>query len=162
MRRETAGNQLRGLQTAGILGHFGNTGLGGQGKTPKVYYLTRKGWEFLRRESGIEEELIGAYREIHTEASWSPVMYHRLRTVDCLISAEVAVRNRPNLSMVQTFMEYKRVRKHGNLIRETTDFVADLPISDNRIIPDGVFIIENIESRGGPENLDSGISGFSA
>jgi hypothetical protein len=59
-------------------------------------------------------------------------------------------------------MEYKRVRKHGNLIRETTDFVADLPISDNRIIPDGVFIIENIESRGGPENLDSGISGFSA
>ena len=146
MRRETAGNQLRGLQTAGILGHFGNTGLGGQGKTPKVYYLTRKGWEFLRRESGIEEELIGAYREIHTEASWSPVMYHRLRTVDCLISGEVAVRNRSTLSMVQTFMEYKRVRKQGNLIRATTDFVADPPISDNRIIPDGAFIIENIET----------------
>ena len=88
MRRETAANQLRSLQTAGILGYFGNTGLSGQGKTPKVYYLTRKGWEFLRRESGIEEELIGAYREIHTEASWSPIMYHRLRTVDCLVSAE--------------------------------------------------------------------------
>jgi hypothetical protein len=122
MRRESAANQLRSLQTAGLLGHFGNTGLSGMGKTPKVYFLTRRGWELLRRECGIPDELIGPYREIHTEAKWSPVMYHRLRTVDCMISAEIAVRNRERLSVVQTFLEYRRIRKQGMYLRETTDF----------------------------------------
>src|SRR4051812_41395844 len=50
LNRNTASNQLRILERQGVLGHFGNTGLGGQGKTPKAYYLTRKGWEILNRE----------------------------------------------------------------------------------------------------------------
>ena len=146
MKRPTASNQLRSLELAGFLGHFGNTGLGGQGKTPKAYFLTRRGWELLRRESGIPEELIGSHKEIHVEARWSPVMYHRLRTVDLMISAEVAVRARPQLSMVQTFLEYKRMRRGRHIVRETTDYVASPEISDHRIIPDGAFILENIET----------------
>ena len=55
MKRPTASNQLRSLELAGFLGHFGNTGLGGQGKTPKAYFLTQRGWELLCRESGIPE-----------------------------------------------------------------------------------------------------------
>ena len=124
MKRPTASNQLRSLELAGFLGHFGNTGLGGQGKTPKAYFLTRRGWELLRRESGIPEEMIGSHKEIHVEARWSPVMYHRLRTVDLMISAEAAVRSRPQLSMVQTFLEYKRMRRGRHIVRETTDYVA--------------------------------------
>jgi Replication-relaxation len=147
LKRETAGNQLRSLETAGFLGHFGNTGHPGFGETPKVYFLTRKGWELLRRESGIPEELIGTHKEIHVEARWSPVMFHRLRTVALMISAEVAVKQRPTLSMVATFLEYKRIKKGLYVQRETTDYVASPAVSANRIIPDGAFIIENIETK---------------
>src|SRR3954468_5733596 len=53
MKRPAASEQLRELERHGILGHFGNIGMPGIGKTPKVYFLKRKGWELLTRESGI-------------------------------------------------------------------------------------------------------------
>ena len=147
LKPASASDQLRSLELGGLLGHFGNTGHPGYGKTPKAYFLTRKGWELLRRESGIPEELIGAHKEIHVEARWSPQMYHRLHTVDLLLSAEIAVRQRPALSMINTFLEYKRIRKGTQIMRETTDFVATPEVAANRIIPDGAFIIENIETK---------------
>src|SRR3954466_3769894 len=59
MKRPAASEQLRELERHGILGHFGNIGMPGVGKTSKVYFLKRKGWELLTRESGIPPELIG-------------------------------------------------------------------------------------------------------
>src|ERR687895_839069 len=88
LNRSTASDQLRMMERHGLLGYFGNTGLAGHGKTPKAYFLTRKGWEMLSRESDIPPELIGSYKEIHVESRWSPQMYHRLHTVDLMISAE--------------------------------------------------------------------------
>lgn len=126
-----------------MLGYFGNTGLAGHGKTPKAYFLTRKGWELLHRESDIPPELLGTHKEIKVEARWSPQMYHRLRTVDVLISAEVAVRNRSHLAMVKTFLEYRRVKRGSQIARETTDYVDTLETADNRIVPDAAFILEN-------------------
>src|SRR5215213_4520146 len=38
---------LRSLKARDFLGYFGNVGMQGHGKTPKVYYLTRKGYELL-------------------------------------------------------------------------------------------------------------------
>src|SRR5215213_1090718 len=75
LNRSTASDQLRMLERHGLLGHFGNTGLPGYGKTPKAYFLTRKGWEILRRESDIPPEVIGPHKEIKVEARWSPQMY---------------------------------------------------------------------------------------
>ena len=43
LKKSTASSQLLMLERYGLLGHFGNTGLVGHGKTPKVYFLTRKG-----------------------------------------------------------------------------------------------------------------------
>jgi hypothetical protein len=40
LNRSTASGQLRILEREGFLDHFGNTKLSGQGKTPKVYFLT--------------------------------------------------------------------------------------------------------------------------
>jgi hypothetical protein len=100
----------------------------------------------LLRESDIPPELLGTHKEIKVEARWSPQMYHRLRTVDVMISAEVAVRQRPHLSMVKTFLEYRRVKRGNQVARETTDFVAEEEVTDNRIIPDAAFIMENIET----------------
>src|SRR3954453_13144388 len=115
LNRSTAADQLRMLNRHELLGFFGNTGLGGHGKPPKAYFLTRKGWEILLRESDIPQDLIGSHKELHVEARWSPQMYHRLHTVDMLISAEIAVRNRPHLSMVRTFLEYRRVKRDNHV-----------------------------------------------
>lgn len=68
MNRSTAGDQLRAFERHGLLSYFGNTGLAGHGKTPKAYFLTRKGWELLLRESDIPPELLGSHKEIHVEA----------------------------------------------------------------------------------------------
>ena len=73
-------------------------------------------------------------------------MYHRLRTVDLMIASEVAVRGRMTLTVIQTFLEYRRVRHNGSLARETMAFVALPPTPDNRIIPDAAFVLENIET----------------
>jgi hypothetical protein len=141
-----AGDVLRALELHGMLGHFGHVRIPGHGKTPKVYFLKRKGWELLRRESDIPDELIGAFVESHREASWSPVMYHRLRLVDLVIALEIGVRPRPHLNLVRTFVEYRRVRRGKRIARETTDFVAAAEIPENRIIPDAAFVLENVET----------------
>jgi hypothetical protein len=146
MHRDTASRQLRNLELRGVLSHFGNACLPGHGRTPKVYFLTRKGWELLSRESDIPPELLGSHKEVKVDSRWSPQMYHRLKTVDLMISAEVAVRRRRRLSMVATFLEYRRVRRGTRVERETTDYVAKEESSDTRIIPDAAFIVENIES----------------
>src|SRR3954452_6295876 len=77
LKKSTASSQLLMLERYGLLSHFGNTGLVGHGKTPKVYFLTRRGHEILLRESDIPPELIGHHKEIHVQSRWSPQMYHR-------------------------------------------------------------------------------------
>jgi hypothetical protein len=143
---DTASKQLLRYERGGLLGFLGNTGIRGYGKTPKVYFLTRKGFELLHRECGIPLELLGTHKEIKVESRWSPQMYHRLRTVDLLVSLEIAVRSRPRLAIVKTFLEYRRVKRGNRIERETTDYVAGEETSGNRIVPDAAFILENRES----------------
>ena len=137
---------LRGFESRGHVGYFGHVRIPGHGKTPKAYYLKRKGWELLRRASDIPEELIGSFTEAHREETWSPQMYHRLRLLDLLIVLEVQVRGRPQLNLVKTLLEYRRVKRQGRIARETTDFVAAEEIPENRIIPDAAFVLENVET----------------
>jgi hypothetical protein len=73
-------------------------------------------------------------------------MYHRLATVDLMLSAELAVRAKPHLSMVRTFLEYIHIKRGGKITRETADYVGTEEIIDNRIVPDAAFILENIET----------------
>jgi hypothetical protein len=146
LSKHHAEDLLHSFALRGIVGHFGHVTVPGHGKTPKVYHLRRRGWELLRAESDIPEELIGPFVEAHREASWSPQMYHRLRLLDLLVSLEVQVRERPQLNLVKTFLEYRRTRRGGRIARETTDFVADEETPENRIIPDAAFVLENLET----------------
>ena len=92
----------------GFLGYFGNVGTRGHGNTPKVYCLTRKGYELLRwrRESDIPDELLGKFKEIFIEAKWSPQACHRLALVDFLIALKAAMRSREHLSPTRTWLEH--------------------------------------------------------
>jgi hypothetical protein len=143
LHRITCAKKLRVYEQQGFLGHFGNTGVRGYGKTPKAYFLTRKGWELLASESGVPPEVLGSYKEVKVEAAWSPQMYHRLATIDLLIALEVAVRKRPHLAIVKTSLEYRREKRGERIVQETTDYVDSEESAENKIIPDAAYILEN-------------------
>src|SRR5215211_967031 len=147
LHRITAANKLLLFQQCGLLGYFGNTGVRGYGKTPKAYFLTRKGWELLSSESAIPHEILGGYKEVKVEAAWSPQMYHRLRTVDLLIALESAVLRRGHLAIVKTFLEYRRVKRGERIVQETTDYVDAEESAETKIIPDAACILENTETK---------------
>ena len=46
--------------------------------------------------------------------------------------------------MVRTFLEYRRVKRGTHVARETTDYVAAEETTENRIVPDAAFVMENI------------------
>jgi hypothetical protein len=139
-----AGYMLRGLEARNLIGFFGFTVIRGQGKTPKVYYLKRRGYEYLIDESTYSPEEIGAFIEPAREFTWTPQMYHRLKILDCFIALETQLRAVPHVRLVQTFLEYRR--RQGTQYRETMDYVAEPESSATRIVPDGAFILENTET----------------
>lgn len=124
---------LRKLEAFGMVGYFGFTSIPGHGKTPKVYYVTRKGWGMLRHEYDDTPE----YSAVHQETTWTPQMYHRLRLLDLFIALEMEVLKRPHLDITTTRLSYRRIQ--GTYTRETADFVDPL----TKIIPDGAFVLEN-------------------
>jgi hypothetical protein len=143
LHHESGAQQLRQFERGGFLGFFGNRRLAGNGKTPKAYYLTRKGYDLLAAESGLPSDKLGTYKEVKTDAAWAPQMYHRLATVDLLIALEMSVRSRPHLAIIQTFLEYRRIKRGNVIINETMDYVDSVESSENKIIPDAAFVLEN-------------------
>jgi len=73
-----------------------------------------------------------------------PYMLCSWRNYTYFARGSVATHRRPHLHLVRTFLEYRRVK--GTHARETTDYVTDTPLPDNRIVPDGVFVLENRET----------------
>lgn len=142
MKPSAAAEALRSLKTAGWVDTFGGVPTEGRGRLPTVYYLKRKGWEGLRRE--MPEELVGPYREVHTEATWRSRMEHREKLIDCMIALEVGVRARPYLDLVRVMLEYKMTttEEHGTQ-RETTDWFGN----NERIIPDAAFILRDLRDK---------------
>lgn len=141
-----SGELLRDYERKKLLGSFGNVGIRGYGKTPKLYFLTRRGHDLLVADSGLPAETIGPYKLPHRGARWSPVMYHRLATIDLLLALEAALETRPHLCLVEVFLEYRRVRRNEVFVPETSDHVALAQTGANRIVPDAAFVIENAEN----------------
>ena len=139
-----AAEVLRDLTRWGFIGFFGYIGIPSQGgKTPKVYYLKRKGWDILSLEQHPLADALEPFMQVHT--TWTPQMYHRIRTIDLLISAEAAISKRPHLAMAKTFVSYRMIKKGHAVTRETTDFVAEEKTSENKLVPDAAFVLENVE-----------------
>ena len=138
---------LRTFERKSLLGSIGNVGLRGGAKAPKLYHLTRSGYAAMLEAGGLLEDEIGAYRKAHTANRWTPVMAHRLATIDLLLAAEEGLHAHARYRLVATFHEYRREKKgrHGDQ-PETSDFVAEEEVSENRIVPDAAFILENLET----------------
>ena len=147
LKEKSASEVLLRLERQGFLDHFGNVGVRGYGKTPKVYYLKHAGFDLPAEESGIPGELLGPFKKAKVNTRWSPQMYHRLATLDALVAVEVGGHKRPHIEVTETFIEYRQTKRKNTWQPETADFVAEEQTPENRIIPDAGFILENIESR---------------
>jgi hypothetical protein len=161
---------LRVFERKKLLGSIGNVGLRGGAKAPKLYYLTRSGYEAMIDAGGLSEDDVGSYVRAHTSTRWTPIMAHRMATIDLLLAAETGVRELDDYRLVQCFHEYRRVRRGRDQLQpETSDYVAKPFGSETRIVPDAAFILENIQTgnRGlffvetdrGTERLTSGSDG---
>lgn len=138
---------LRDLERRSVLGSIGNVGLPGGSKAPKLYYLTRSGHALVWEALGPEGAVLGPWRKPHKGMRWSPVMGHRMVTVDLLIALESALSKRPDYRLVREFIEYRRVGRSGQAAQpETSDLVADQRTAVNRIVPDAAFVLENAAS----------------
>jgi hypothetical protein len=136
---------LRDLERWGMIGYFGYTGIPGHGRTPKVYFVKRKGFELLRFETTLIDET-AHFSEVNKGSTWTVLMAHRLKIIDMLLAVEIALRIRPHVRMVNVFVEYRMVKRGGVMVRETTDFVDDEAVSENKLVPDAAFILENFET----------------
>jgi hypothetical protein len=126
------------LEKVGFTSSFGNKRYG-MTVIPKVYFLKEKGYNKLLDES-FDLELLGNFRK-KSEPSYSPKFQHRLFLINCFLSLELAVRNNSKYDIEKIFLEYNR----KGYLAETTDFLADEQTPQNRITPDGAFILKNIK-----------------
>ena len=160
---------LRTFERKKLLGSIGNVGLRGGAKAPKLYYLTRGGFEVMIDAGGLNGDDVGGYVRPHTGTGWTPVMAHRMATIDLLLAVESGLSAFPKYRVVKTFHEYRRVFRGTSQQPETSDFVAEPFNSSTRIVPDAAFILENhisggramffVETDRGTERLTSGAEG---
>ncbi|MEJ8560035.1 replication-relaxation family protein [Yoonia sp. GPGPB17] len=143
MTPKAASDMLLRLERGQLLGFFGNVGIRGYGKTPKVYFLTRTGHRVLGEELAAIGEGLGPYRQIKMNTRWSPLMYHRIATVDVLSYVERDCTALKDYRLLGTLLEYRRERVGNRWRQETTDYVAEPHGADTRIVPDAGFALEH-------------------
>jgi len=142
LKPKSASEMLLRMERQRLLGFFGNVGIRGYGKTPKVYFLTKRGHALLSEELEAKGQTIGAYRQINISSRWSPLMYHRLATLDVLSYVERDCRQLRDYRLIGTLVEYRRERVGSRWRKETTDYVADTKDPADKIIPDAGFALE--------------------
>lgn len=146
LKPKSASEMLLRMERQRLLGFFGNVGIRGYGKTPKVYFLTRRAHALLSEEMEAQGQTISPFRQINISSRWSPLMYHRLATLDVLSYIERDCRQLRDYRLMGTLVEYRRERVGSRWRKETTDYVTNSKDSANKIIPDAGFALEHRES----------------
>ena len=147
LKPKSASELLLRLERQKLLASFGNTGVRGYGKTPKVYYLTKSGHRVLSDECEHLGLNVEPYRQVSVNSRWSPMMYHRLATLDVMMALERDSANLENYRLAKTLVEYRREKINNRWQRETTDYVAEGQRSEDKIVPDAGFVLENVETQ---------------
>ncbi|MEM1088618.1 MAG: replication-relaxation family protein, partial [Pseudomonadota bacterium] len=131
------------LERQKLLSSFGNVGIRGYGKTPKVYFATKRGHDVIAEEYEAAGKEVPPFRQINITSRWSPLMFHRIATLDVLSYVERDCRSLADYELMGTLVEYRR-QKHGKRWRkETTDFVANSANPADKIVPDAGFALRH-------------------
>ncbi len=141
VRDKSASELLLKLERYGALSHFGNSGLYGAGKTPKVYYLTKRGYRLLADEFEAMGRHVAPFKAVNMNSKWSPVMFHRMATLDVMMSLERDLAGLKDYLRVGTLVEYRQERIGRRWRKETTDYVDDPKVSPDKIVPDAGFVV---------------------
>lgn len=139
--KSTSAMLLR-LERQKYLGSFGNIGIRGYGKTPKVYFLTKRGYSVVAEELDAQGRSPSPYRQVNLNSRWSPLMYHRLATLDVLSYIERDCRALQGYELLGTLVEYRREKVGKQWRKETTDVVSN-DAGAPKIVPDAGFALQN-------------------
>lgn len=142
-RPKSTSEMLLRLERERLLDHFGNVGIRGYGKTPKVYFITKRGHALLTEEQEALGLSVHPYTQVNVSTRWSPMMYHRLATLDVLSYIERDCGQLREYSLLGTLAECRREKFKGRWRKETTDFVAPGGDPADKIIPDAGFALEH-------------------
>lgn len=145
-RPKSASELLLRLERQKFLGHFGNVGIRGYGKTPKVYFCTKRGHALMAQEYEAFGQAVPTFQPINISSRWSPLMYHRLATLDVLSYVERDCRALRDYELLGTLVEYRRQKHRCRWRKETTDYVADTKQPEDRIVPDAGFALRHRQS----------------
>jgi len=146
VRPKSASEMLLRLERTKLLGSFGNTGIRGYGKTPKLYFLKKRGHSLLAEELEAEDHPVPPFRQINISSRWSPLMFHRLDTLDVMAAVERDCAKLTDYHLAGTLVEYRREKLGARWQKETTDYVAEPLVPENKIVPDAGFALQHIES----------------
>lgn len=143
LRKKSASELLLRLERQKLLSSFGNVGIRGYGKTPKVYFLTRRGHRILAEECYAAGRDIPPFQPINVTTRWSPLMFHRIATLDVLSYVERDCGSLNEYELVGTLVEYRRQKVGTRWRKETTDFVANTKDPADKIVPDAGFAMRH-------------------
>ena len=143
MKEKSASEMMLKMERRKYVGSFGNTGIRGYGKTPKLYYVTPSGYRLMSEEMEPLGWDIEPYKQVKGETRWSPIMFHRLDVIDCLIALERALWSVPGYHLAETWVEYRRRKVGRHWLPETADYVGTPHGSQNKIVPDAAVAIEH-------------------
>ncbi|MEO9514527.1 MAG: replication-relaxation family protein [Paracoccaceae bacterium] len=146
VRPKSASEMLLRLERAKLLGSFGNTGIRGYGKTPKIYFITKRGHSVLAEELEAEGQTVPAFKPINITSRWSPLMFHRVDTLDVLAAVERDCARMSEYRLAGTLVEYRREKIGTRWRKETTNYVSSTQTPENKIVPDAGFAVENLAS----------------
>ena len=143
LRPNSASELLLRLERHKLLGHFGNVGIRGYGKTPKVYFCTTRGHRILAEEYEAIGKEVPPFTQINVSTRWSPQMYHRLATLDVLSYIERDCGALDEYELLGTLVEYRREKLGRRWRKETTDYVSETTAPADKIIPDAGFALQH-------------------
>lgn len=141
LRPKSASELLLRLERQKLLASFGNVGIRGYGKTPKVYFATKRGHAVVAEEFEAAGQDVPPFRQINVTSRWSPLMFHRIATLDVLSYVERDCRALQEYHLVGTLVEYRRQKVGARWRKETTDFVANTKDPADKIVPDAAFAL---------------------
>jgi hypothetical protein len=146
LRPKSASELLLRLERQKLLSSFGNVGIRGYGKTPKVYFCTKRGHGLLAEECEAVGQDVPPFRAVNITARWSPLMFHRIATLDVLSYVERDCGSLSEYELLGTLVEYRRQKKGTRWRKETTDYVAETNNPTDKIVPDAGFALLHRES----------------
>ena len=120
-----------------FLGSFGGHRVGAK-MTPLVFHLTQKGHKLLQESGLISEE--SKFKK-SGKLTWTPLTWHRLGIVDCLVSIKKAVAENPEMEII--FLESDFSRGSDGKAATRVEFKAEG--RQRIIIPDAEVVIRTPE-----------------